>query len=86
MTMPTYRLAPAGTGPAPTGRPLSCEQCGHVLGRVYATNDGSSLPTALAIAFWPELRAQIKRHEKDCRGPAGPPRSGRRDAQAKRGR
>lgn len=67
--MSTYVLGPHANGASQPGpRSLACEQCGKTLGRVYSADDGSALPAALAIAFWPELRRQIKRHEKNCQG------------------
>ena len=67
--MAFYRLgsmAPA-TGFAPTfERPVICERCQQILGKVLAVQTLIGVPPQIAARIWPELEATIRQHEDEC--------------------
>lgn len=64
--MPTYKLGPASGEGKQTPvfrRPVVCEKCAEALGNVTSPAEFWGLSAALLVAFWPELRAAVERHE-----------------------
>jgi DNA-binding XRE family transcriptional regulator len=69
--MATYRILPneaARRRRATVPSPLLCEQCSGVLGRVCTVEIQLQLTAAAVMMLWPELRDEVKRHERECPG------------------
>jgi hypothetical protein len=67
--MPTYRIGdvdPAAPWRRVPQRPLSCEQCGVVLGSVPAVHPHASMTGASVRGVFPEARPAVDRHEQEC--------------------
>jgi len=70
--MPTYRIGdvdPAATWRPVPHRPLTCVQCGALLGSVMAIHPHASMTATAVCGVFPEARPAVARHERDC--PAG---------------
>ena len=65
--MPTYRTDSV-TVPGMTVHLLVCEQCGEELGAIAKPVPVTGLSAAQVVLLWPELQAEVARHEDDCPG------------------
>lgn len=66
----TYRLGPASVRGVPPNltvlRPLICEVCAEALGNVVSAPEFRGMSAALVGAMWPEMKAAVERHEREC--------------------